>query len=190
MGNTATPSLGHPHRWEPLPLFAHPELHAEEIARFTSRVVQGPAPNDCAIYVGALGNDGYPIFRICRDGKVRVVRATRYALAIELGRQGQALTGDVRALHECDNPPCVRVVTATQIASGVHPHVVGGNQQENMARMARMGRGGGRPLIVSRGAGRMQRAQRSRAIREAVRHGWDTTALTTALLSDDQPTLW
>jgi hypothetical protein len=119
------------------------------------------------------------------------VRAARYALAVAL--QGVELSADVRALHECDNPACVLVVPPDAASPGVRLHVVGGDQRENMQRMARMGRGGGRPTIVARGAGRRTRAQRSRAIREAVRHGWNAEAVTEALLGGEQATalmLW
>ncbi len=176
-------------RSQPLPLRVDPGVHRDERDRFLNRIVHGPAENDCAIYVGAISNDGYPVLRLRREDGVRVVRAPRYALAVAL--EGAELGADVRALHECDNPACVRVVPADDVRRGVRLHVVGGDQRENMQRMARMGRGGGRPQIVARGAGRAARAARSRAIREAVRHGWDTEAVTAALLfGGAQAMLW
>ncbi len=175
-------------RSQPLPLRVDPVIHRAERDRFLSRVVRGPAEGDCAIYVGAISNDGYPVLRLRREEGVRVVRAARYALAAAL--EGVELGADVRALHECDNPACVLVVPSDETGHGVRLHVVGGDQRENMRRMARMGRGGGRPVIVARGAGRAARAMRSRAIREAVRHGWDAEAVTAALLGGGQATLW
>jgi hypothetical protein len=65
----------------------------------------------------------------------------------------------------------------TDILLGVPAHVVGGDQRQNMVRMARMRRGGGRRPIVARGAGVAARVERSRAIREAVKHGWDAEQL-------------
>ena len=78
---------------------------------------------------------------------------------------------------------CVKVA-----ADGDVEHVVAGSQGDNMERMARMRRGGGR-YLVRRGDSRGVRRERSVALREAVRHGWDGVAVETALLGD-QPTLW
>ena len=78
-----------------------------------------------------------------------MVRANRYALAAEL--DGKALEPWVRALHGCDNPPCVRVSTPAD--TGLL-HVVPGTQRDNMLMMARAGRGGGR-VAVRRGAATM-----------------------------------
>lgn len=178
-------------RSQTLPLVVDPVVHRVERDLFLSRVVRGPQVGDCAIYVGAISNDGYPVLRLRRPEGVRVVRAARYALAVALG--GVELPSHVRALHECDNPACVLVVAPDAAGPGVRLHVVGGDQRQNMQRMARMGRGGGRPAIVARGAGRRARAERSRAIREAVRYGWNAEAVTEALLGGEQATammLW
>jgi hypothetical protein len=60
-------------------------------------------------------------------------------------------------------------------------HVVAGTQFDNMRRMARALRGGGRPPI--RGLGREARRARSVALREAVQAGvWDADAVANALL--------
>jgi hypothetical protein len=64
-------------------------------------------------------------------------------------------------------------------------HVVAGTQRDNMARMARAGRGGGRPMIRRDGWG--SRRARSVALRAAVREGWDTAEA--ALLGSDEQTL-
>lgn len=176
-----------PRRWRPLPLRVDPIAHRAEIERFRRKVVVGPRVEDCAIYTGAL-SEGYGVFAIRRDGQVRVVRAARYALALSL--DGQTLPGEVRALHQCDNPVCVRTVSAGENPSGVALHVVAGDQRENMTRMARMKRGGGRPVIVTRGAGVAHRVARALALREAVRYGWDGDAVAAVLLGTDEPTLW
>ena len=107
------------------------------------------------------------------------VRPHRYALALRCG----LLAAGVLGLHECDNPVCVKVA-----ADGDVEHVVAGSQGDNMERMARMRRGGGR-YLVRRGDSRGVRRERSVALREAVRHGWDGAAVEAALLGD-QPTLW
>jgi hypothetical protein len=165
-----------------------PIAHRSEIERFRSRIVAGPLVTDCWVWAGGLSDDGYGVFRITRDGMTRVVRTSRYALAVAL--EGEYLAPDVMALHECDNPVCARVVGVPEAARGVPAHVVGGDQRQNMIRMARMRRGGGRRPIVARGAGVAARVERSRAIREAVKHGWDAERVSAALLGAVQPTLW
>lgn len=116
-----------------------------------------------------------PVFYLTRSGVGSCVRAHRYALAMALGRVEARVLG----LHECDNPLCVQVSPQ---------HVVEGHQDDNMQRMARMRRGGGR-YVISRGNALAQRRARSVALREAVRGGWDPDAVQAALIGD-QPTLW
>lgn len=113
-----------------------------------------------------------------------MVRANRYALAAAL--DGEVLETWVRALHGCDNPPCVRVSTPAN--SGLL-HVVGGTQRDNMLRMARARRGGGR-VAVRRGDNGIK-AWRARAValRDAVRNGWDSEAVAAALLGSPEPVL-
>ena len=161
----------HRRRSQPLPLRVDGDEHASEIERFHRRIVAGPLVTDCWIWVGGISDDGYGVFRIRRDGVSRVVRTSRYALA--LATPGQELAPDVMGLHECDNTVCVRVVLAPDLLRGVPAHVIRGDQRANMARMARMRRGGGRRAILARGAGVAARVERARAIREAVKHGWD-----------------
>ncbi|BBX37553.1 hypothetical protein MMAG44476_37328 [Mycolicibacterium mageritense DSM 44476 = CIP 104973] len=156
-------------------LVVDPRVHAEEIARFTGYIVEGPADHDCDIWIGGIGADGYGRFHINRGGARFCVRPNRYALAL-FG--GGAVAPRILALHECDNPICTRV--------GPH-HIVGGDQRHNMARMVAMRRGGSGRVI--RGALRDLRRQRSVALREAVRCGWDACAVEAALLGN-QPTLW
>ncbi len=159
----------------------------DEIARFRRFVVQGPAPTDCEIWRGAVSDDGYGRFWIRRDGKQRVVRPSRYALALALGRP---LLDSELALHEvCDNPICVRATSGPLGAA----HVVVGTQSENMTAMTAKGRkaGGGRGqtrhwTVHDRAA----RVARSRALREAVRDGWDEAAVRAALLMSERPTLF
>ena len=93
-------------------------------------------------------------------------------------------------LHECDNTVCVRVVDPVDVLSGVPAHVIGGDQRANMARMARMRRGGAPRAILARGAGVAARVERARAIRDAVKDGWDQEAVVAALLGTANPLLW
>ena len=160
-------------------LVVDPRLHAGEIARFTSHVVCGPTASDCNIWTGAIGADGYGRYYLTRQGMGLCVRPHRYALAMACG----ALAAGVLGLHECDNPVCVKIA-----ADGEIEHVVAGSQGDNMDRMVKMRRGGGR-YVVRRGDRRGVRRERSVALREAVRHGWDAAAVEAALLGN-QPTLW
>ena len=121
-----------------------------------------------------------PAFYLTRDGVGFCVRPHRYALAIAAG----SVAAGVLSLHECDNPVCVKIAATTD----VQQHVVSGSQGDNMERMARMRRGGGRHA-VRRFDSRGVRRERSVALRDAVRHGWDAAAVQAALLGD-QPTLW
>lgn len=170
-----------------LELVVDPRTDAEELARFYSRVVVGPGRQDCWLWAGAVGSDGYGRFALRRHGHRQMVRPPRYALAA--ARAGVALQAHESALHECDLTLCVRVVDAAEVVDGVHPHVVAGTQQENMQRMAAHRRGGGRPTIIARGAGEQRRRARAVALRAAVRGGWNAQAVQAALLGE-QPRLW
>ena len=172
----------------PLPLRVDPVEHADEILRFQRRVVMGPLDTDCFVWSGGLSDDGYGVFRVTRDGVRRVVRTSRYALALSLN--GSVLESDVYSLHSCDDPICVRVTTAEEVERGLGTHLVGGDLRDNMRRMALMRRGGGRRAILARGAGAAARAERSRAIRAAVADGWNADLVAAALLGSVQPTLW
>ena len=63
-------------------LVVDPRVHAEEIARFTGYIVEGPADHDCDIWIGGIGADGYGRFHINRGGARFCVRPHRYALAL------------------------------------------------------------------------------------------------------------
>lgn len=160
-------------------LVVDPRVHAGEIARFNSHVVCGPTAADCNIWTGAIGADGYGRYYLTRQGMGLCVRPHRYALAMASG----VLAAGVLGLHECDNPVCVKIAEV-----GDMEHVVPGSQGDNMDRMVKMRRGGGR-YLVRRGDRRGVRRERSVALREAVRHGWDAEAVEAALLGN-QPTLW
>lgn len=112
-------------------------MHEAETARFYAQVVRGPEPDDCWIFKGPIGGDGYGRFWIRRGGGKRIMlRSNRYALAVSL--KGVPLEPWVFGLHGCDNPICVRVSTADE--RGIK-HLTPGTQRENMERMGRMGRG-------------------------------------------------
>jgi hypothetical protein len=167
------------------PLVVDPDAHAAEVARFERHVVRGPGVDDCAIWVGAIGADGYGRFWVRRQGRRMMLRANRYALAAGLG--GAPLHPQERALHGCNNTACVRVSRPGEVGL---LHIVGGTQRHNMEMMGRAGRGGGRPQILRRHAGLLQRHSRALALRAAVKDGWDDDAVRRALLGSADLTLW
>ncbi|MGJ9414409.1 hypothetical protein ACHAAC_17045 [Aeromicrobium sp. CF4.19] len=154
-----------------------------EAVRYWQHVVKGPGERDCWIWVGAIADDGYGRFWTTRDERARVLRPHRIAFSLATG-----ISLDELAVVEhlvCDNPICVRS------AGDERDHLAGGTQADNLARMARRNRGGGKPLMVRPpGLGRAELAARSRAIREIVREGWDTERLARLLVDHDQSTLW
>lgn len=114
-----------------------------EAGRFDRFVVAGPGITDCAVFVGAIADDGgYGRFWLSAHPP-RVVRAHRYALARASG--GHLPAGTV-AMHLCDNPICVRATgRGGQEALGrfgplAGPHVVAGTQKQNLALMTIKGR--------------------------------------------------
>jgi hypothetical protein len=101
------------------------------------------------------------------------VRPRRYALASASG----SVAAGVLGLRECDNPVFVKIADA----AAPRRHVVSGSQGDNMERMARMGRGGGRHAL-RRFDRRAVRRERSVAVRDAVGIGWDSAAVHAALI--------
>ncbi|MEE2061804.1 hypothetical protein [Rhodococcus artemisiae] len=156
-----------------------------EVERFFRYVIKGPGPQDCHWWIGSIADDSYGRFWMKRDGRQRVVRPHRYALALALGRP---LQDHEVALHVvCDNPLCVRAWEAL----GRPPHVVPGTQSENLASMAAKGRGGGKTQPWRwQELDRAGRVARSRRAREALRNGWDEDALRHALWQSGNPTLF
>lgn len=146
-----------------------------ERARFEAKIVKGPQPDDCWLWTGAIGDDGYGRFSIVRDGQEQMVRPPRYAVAHFVG----PVPAGLYAMHDrCDNPICVRALAV----NGHRPHVVLGSQAQNLATMVQRRRAhGGRPVWLHDGLTRTQRVARSRALREAVRSGWDADAVRAAM---------
>ncbi|MBB4138071.1 hypothetical protein [Gordonia humi] len=150
-------------------MIVDPIAHAHEIARFATYCVPGPREGSCTIYTGAIGDDGYGRFWVGRAGGPSVVRAQRFAYAAVYGW----IDGGVVAMHECDNPICVRAGAG---------HVVPGTQADNLAHMAHRGRGGGSGYgRGGTGLDRQARRARALALRDAVAAGWDDRAVQAAL---------
>ncbi|PPK90202.1 hypothetical protein CLV92_12611 [Kineococcus xinjiangensis] len=150
------------------------ERDAAELARFWAKVVKGPDPMNCWLWVGAIADDGYGRFYLRRDRRVRVVRPNRYVLAavrrLDLG------SVEVAEHAVCDVPLCVRV------AGDETDHIWASTQAANLQRMLNRARGGGEWWQHRwRGGDRASIAARSRALRDAVRAGWDADAVRAAL---------
>lgn len=158
--------------------------HAREVARFLRPIRRRPAtdPADpsamtCAIWTGAIGDDGYGRFSITRDGRERTVKPHRYAVALALGVP--VLAGQVIEHITCDNPVCVH-------ADPDVGHIWPSTQADNLRRMQGKGRGGQRWWLRGwSGLARVERAKRSRQLAAAVREGWDDDAVRAVLLSID-----
>lgn len=149
-------------------LFVDPVVHVNELARFRKYCVSGPGES-CCIFTGAIGDDGYGRFWVGRPTGPQVVRAHRFAVAAATGR----ISGTLVAMHECDNPICVRVGAG---------HVVEGTQSDNLAAMASKQRGGGSGSHRGfTGLDRTARHARAVAIRSAVANGWDGQRVREAL---------
>ncbi len=166
-------------------LVVDPAVHAGEVERFLRKVVRrpdthpaDPAAITCAIWTGAIADDGYGRFSITRDGHEHTVKPHRYAVALALGVPVPA-----RVVIEhvvCDNPVCVQA----------HPdpllgHIWPSTQSENLRRMQAKGRGQRWWLRRWSGLGRAERAGRSRQLAVAVREGWDDAAVRAVLLRID-----
>lgn len=158
-------------------------MHNSELERFFEKVVKGPEPSDCWIWVGAIADDGYGRFSIRRGGRERMVRPQRLLYEHLTGR---TLSSKIDLLHVCDVPICVHVTT------GADSHLFEGDGRMNMIDREQKGRGGHR-RVYRRGLSRKQLANRSRDLRDVVLTlGWDRAAISAVLSGNapDQPTLF
>lgn len=124
-----------------------------------------PPADDCDFFTGSIGKDGNERFFIYRGDAGICVRPHRYALA---RWHAVPLGVDELGLHECDMPLWVKVCDR----GAVRQHVVVGSQGDNMRRVARIRRGGGRRAMPSDGL--HARRERSVALRAVLpEQGWD-----------------
>lgn len=151
-------------------------MRRSAVDRFWSYVVKGPALADCWLWTGAVADDGYGRFWTAKPGGgQRTMRPQRFAWR-ELS--GEDLPSSVLLLHSCDIPLCVHVDVDVRLS-----HLRPGTSLENQADAARRGRHENR-FTVERFATlpRVERARRSRALRDAVRDfGWDRDRISAAL---------
>ena len=126
-------------------------LSQADIARWQAKIAETSA---CAVWMGAVGSDGYGRFSIHHHGDgERMITPHQVAARLAFGPLPVGST----LMHDCD----VRVCVST--AAG---HVRVATQRENMWQAARRGRAAGpRPGLVDvRG-----KVGASRAVQEAVR---------------------
>lgn len=155
--------------------------------RFWPYVVKGPDDDDCWIWTGAVGDDGYGRFWTAGDGiRQRTMRPQRF-LYREIS--GIDLPADTMLLHRCDVPLCVHVTLDSETS-----HLRVGEARDNQRDTARAGRQRNRFTIERFGSlPRAERVARSRRLRDAVRdHGWNPDLIARALSAagDDHPTLF
>jgi len=143
--------------------------------RFWSHVVKGPAAEDCWIWTGAIGDDGYGRFWTKAGDGQKVIRPQRFAYQLATGRE---LTASVLLLHSCDVPICVHAVR-----DPAESHLVEGTHRTNMLDRAQKNRHANRwSAWRFDGLAREARVQRSRDLRNVVRvHGWDAERMSAAL---------
>ena len=142
----------------------------EVIAAFRSRVVVTPT---CHFFTGAIsGGTGYGRVTFHQLGRARTMSAHTFALLIS----GVTLVDGEVGEHRCDETICVRVDSE---------HVRVASQPENLAHAVAVGRHlGPRPGNVDpRG-----RVERARAIRGALRDGYDAERLAAAARWPNEPT--
>lgn len=128
------------------------------VAAFHSKIVTTPG---CLIFCGAISDpDGYGRMTWRSGGVSRTMSAHRFALTLAFG---ELPVGTV-AEHRCNEPLCVRVDAG---------HVICSTQSASLAYAVACGRAiGPRP---GPGDGRT-RVERSRGVRDALRHGWNEAA--------------
>lgn len=160
---------------------------ASDTDRFWQYVVKGPHTDDCWIWTGAVGDDGYGRFWTAGDGtRQRTMRPQRF-----LYRQltGIDLPAETMLLHRCDVPICVHVEADTQ-----ESHLRVGNAKDNQRDTARAGRQRNRFTIERFGSlPRAARVARARQLRDVVRaYGWEPELIARALSGAgvDHPTLF
>jgi hypothetical protein len=155
-----------------------------ESQRFWDKVIKGPRPNDCWLWVGAIADDGYGRFWIQRDRRQRAVRPQRFAYE---QLTGETLHPGVKLMHTCDVPLCVHATV------DAHSHLVPGTQWQNMIDRSQKGRHANASSFRWRNVGRSQLHALSLELRTALlEHGWKEPVIRPLLTGVDPeaPTLF
>ncbi|MDP9936840.1 hypothetical protein J2T11_003208 [Paenarthrobacter nicotinovorans] len=153
-------------------------------ARFWAKVIEGPRENDCWLWTGAVGDDGYGRFWIKTPTGQQAVRPQRFAYMLLTGEQ---LDPDTKLLHSCDIPLCVRATGETD------SHLVPGTQAENLVDRSQKRRHANAHSWRWRGVGRANFTARSRQLRDALKeHGWNESVIRPLMSGHDPdaPTLF
>lgn len=168
-----TPPDPTPHPRQSRDVVTNPDLlpAAEDITRFTSKIVYSPS---CWFWTGAISTpDGYGRFTFQRDNQQRTMLAHRFAL---LATGIDLAEGDV-AEHACNEPLCVRVSA---------DHVHRSTQSANLRYAVGRGRHDGSRLAVQS----HNRAARSLRIRDALISGWNEEAYRAAVNGTEEEQLF
>mgnify|MGYP000870162498 CR=1 FL=1 len=134
-------------------------------------------PRGCQVWaLGAATNNGYGRFNYRDAGGQRLMPAHRASLAAHLGRE---LHPGEKVMHLCDVPKCVNPV-----------HLAIGSHAENMADMARKGRGrsGASPRFEAEDAARFAEMNRTMNVVEiAASEGVDRHTVSSTLRRNGHP---
>lgn len=144
-------------------------------ARFWAHVIRGPDAEDCWVWTGAVGDDGYGRLWTAQ----RVLRPHRYSYVLA----GGELAPHEPLLHQCDFPLCVRP-----------DHTYRGTSSQNMLERSARGRFANQHTgLTFAGSPRAYRARDMRQLRDLIkRAGYDSSAIANTLAGYDptHPTLF
>lgn len=162
-----------------------PGSEEKEASRFWGKVIKGPLPDDCWVWAGAIGDDGYGRFWQNEPKGQRMWRAHRFAVALVLGDGDLSVHDKVR--HErCDVPLCVHV------SEGLDSHLLLGTTADNNRDRSQAGRHANMYSLRRSGGRRRDQAEHSREVRDHLLvYGWDADfRLLLAGYAPDQETLF
>lgn len=155
-------------------------MTGDEDERFWSKVIKGPRPDDCWLWIGAVSDDGYGRFWIKTSEGQKALRPQRHAHTLLTGEQ---LPPYVILLHSCDVPLCVRST------GGPDSHTHPGTQAENLMDRLQKRRHPHAYTWHWRSVGRTNFAARSRQLRDALKaHGWDESIIRPLMSGHDPDT--
>ncbi len=91
-------------------LLVDSRVHAEELARFEALVVRGPGADDCAIWKGAIGGDGYVSNRA-------VKKSVRQPFPMIAGCGTSTMVSAVRLVRSSRRTPRQQIQSSHRLAS-------------------------------------------------------------------------
>ncbi|MCW2133361.1 hypothetical protein [Arthrobacter sp. VKM Ac-2550] len=153
-------------------------------ARFWPKIIKGRRENDCWLWTGAVGDDGYGRYWIKTASAQQALRPQRFAYLL---LTGEHLPADIKLLHTCDIPLCVRAT------GGKDSHLYPGTQADNLRDRSQKRRHANAHTWRWRGTGRTNFAAQSRQLRDALKeHGWDESVIRPLMSGHDPnaPTLF